>query len=124
MRSLGRAASAAQNAAKKRGRYGRLIRVSSIHVRAVARSRKSTRIGSWSSSSLVTHPFYNKAHRFQRRNRTPATTPTRRQQQVDTASIRRKPTPLGRDFRIDRGRNGRYVGRYVFEQRSSRIRAA
>lgn len=44
--------SEAQNAAKKRGRYGRLIRVSSIQVRAVAGSRKSTRIGI-SSSSLV-----------------------------------------------------------------------
>ena len=40
MRSRGRGASAAQNAAKKRGRYGRLIRVSSIQVRAVAGSRK------------------------------------------------------------------------------------
>ena len=44
MRSFEREANAAQNAAKKRGRYGRLIRVSSIQVRAVAGSRKSTRI--------------------------------------------------------------------------------
>ena len=55
MRSFGREASAAQNAAKKRGRYGRLIRVPSIQVRAVAGSRKSTRIGT-SSSLVMSHP--------------------------------------------------------------------
>ena len=53
------ALAAAQNAAKKRGRYGRLIRVSSIHVRAVARSRKSTRMGT-SSSLLVISSLYSR----------------------------------------------------------------
>lgn len=42
-----------------------LIRVSSIQVRAVAGSRKSTRIGTSASVSLVmSHPFYRTARRF------------------------------------------------------------
>jgi hypothetical protein len=38
-----------------------LIRVSSIQVRAVAGSRKSTRIGTSSSSLVMSHPFYSEA---------------------------------------------------------------
>src|SRR5687768_12222364 len=61
MRRFGREARAAQNAAKKRGRYGRLMRVSSIHVRAVAGSRKSTRIGTSSSSLVMSSPSRREA---------------------------------------------------------------
>src|SRR3569832_682438 len=50
MRSFGFAASALQNAAKNRGRWGRLIRVCSTPVCAVAGSRKSTRSGPTCSS--------------------------------------------------------------------------